>query len=151
MSDRFSFMSSYPHTLDDKGRLALPGKLRDELQKSERPDEVVALPNTESGCLTLYPHEHWRKVEEGVRAIEDSDERDKTLAHFHANAERLTLDKAGRLLLPNMHRKAAGLEREVMVVGQLFKIVVRPRGLQDEPEMSEAKKPKPETLKKIFL
>ncbi len=151
MSERFSFMSSYPHTLDDKGRLALPGKLRDELQKSERPEEVVAF-SSEDGCVTLYPHEHWRKVEDGLRAIEDTDERDDALEYYQGNSERLTLDKAGRLLIPPRHREMAGLDREVMVVGQLFKIVIRPRTAEDETVGGmRPKAPKPETKKKIFL
>lgn len=150
MSDRFSFMSSYPHTLDDKGRLALPGKLRDELQKSEKPEEVVAFAS-EDGYVTLYPHEHWRKVEDGLRAIEDTDERDAALAFYQGNSERLTLDKAGRLLLPPPHRKMAGLEREVTVIGQLFKIVIKPRSSQDAVEVVKPRMPKPETVKKIFL
>lgn len=150
MSDRFSFMSSYPHTLDDKGRLALPGKLRDELQKSEKPEEVVAFAS-EDGYVTLYPHEHWRKVEDGLRAIEDTDERDTALAFYQGNSERLNLDKAGRLLLPPQHRKMAGLEREVTVIGQLFKIVIKPRSSQDAVDAAKPRMPKPETVKKIFL
>jgi Uncharacterized protein conserved in bacteria len=150
MNEPISFMSSYPHTLDDKGRLALPGKLRDELKKSVRPDEMVAFAG-EEGCVTLYTQEHWREVEDSIVAIEDTDDRNEALDYYMGNAERLSLDKAGRLLLPAHHRKTAGLEREVMVVGQSYKIVIRPRTADDELETAKSRKPKPETIKKIRL
>lgn len=150
MNKSFSFMSSYPHTLDDKGRLALPGKLREELQKSDCPDELVAFAG-EDGCVTLYPQEHWQKVEADIVAIEDTDDRNEALDYYMGNAERLSLDKAGRLLLPAKHRKWAGLEKEVMVVGQSYRIVIRPRTSQDDLEEAKPRKPKPETIKKIFL
>lgn len=150
MSERFSFMSTYPYTMDDKGRLALPAKLRDELKKSDRPDEVVAFASKD-GYVVLYPHEHWQKVEDGLRAIEDTEERDVALAFYQGSAERLTLDKANRLLIPGQHRKTAGLEREVTVVGQLFKIQIKPRRPEDEIVPVEPAKPKSETVQKIPL
>lgn len=150
MNKQFSFMSSYPHTLDDKGRLALPGKLRDELQKSERPDELVALAS-EEGYVTLFPHEQWQKLEDDIRAIEDADERDAALDFFVAKAERLTLDKAGRLLLPGPYRKKAGLDREVTVKGKMYKIQIEPRSAQDDAEAPEPRRPKSETIKRLYL
>ena len=152
MSERFSFMNTYTHTLDDKGRLALPGRFRDELQKSERPDEVVALPN-ESGFLTLYPHEHWQKVEADLRAIEDTDEREAALEYFVGNSDRLTLDKNGRLLISPRFRELTGLDKEVDVVGLSFKIKIRPsvKNAEGLVEVPQPKAPSAATVKRIFL
>jgi len=150
MSERFSFMNTYPHTLDDKGRLALPGRFRDELQKSERPDEVVAFPS-EDGYLTLYPHEHWQKVEADIRAIDDTEERELALDYYMANTDRLTLDKNGRLLISPRHREMTGLSREVDVVGLSFKIKIRPRQQAEESGPQKPQAPSPATIKKIFL
>ena len=151
MSDRFSFMSTYAHSLDDKGRMALPGKLRDELQKSEHPDEMVAFPS-EEGFITLYPHEHWQKVEADLRSIEDTDQRDAALEYYMGLSDRITLDKSGRLLIPPRHREIAGLEREVEVIGKLFKIVIRPRRQSDDQAaQARPQAPDPSVVKKIFL
>ncbi|MDR0881993.1 MAG: hypothetical protein LBP55_05565 [Candidatus Adiutrix sp.] len=152
MSDRFSFMSKYPHVLDDKGRLALPGKLRDELAKSARPEELVALPNAEKGMVALYPYERWQKVEASFHRIEDSDQREITIRHFQGNSERITLDKAGRLLLPQRVREMAGLEREVAVIGALYKIEIWPRQVGDEfAARQEFTKPDPSTIRGLDL
>ncbi|MDR1045131.1 MAG: hypothetical protein LBP33_08450 [Candidatus Adiutrix sp.] len=153
MSERFSFMNTYTHTLDDKGRLALPGRFRDELQKSERPDEVVALPNQEGGYLTLYPHEHWQKVEADLRAIEDTDERETALEYFVGNSDRLTLDKNGRLLISPRFRELTGLDKEVDVAGLSFKIKIRPsrKNTAGQVEVPQPKAPDAATVKKIFL
>ena len=126
-------MSEYLSTLDDKGRLTLAGKLRDELQKSERPDEVVAHPS-EDGFVVLYPHEHWKKIEDGLRAIPDTNQRNAAIRYYMGKSERISLDKAGRLLLPQKHREAAGLEKEVIVRGALFKIEIWQRRLL-EPQL----------------
>lgn len=127
MSDRFSFMSKYPHSIDDKGRMALPKDLRDELSKSVQPDLLVALPSESGNAVVLYPHERWGKLEADIRAIQDSGQREQAIEAYLGNAERLTLDKAGRLLLPQRFRDMAGLERDVTVVGKLYKMEVRRR------------------------
>ncbi|KXS55656.1 MAG: hypothetical protein AMR96_07070 [Candidatus Adiutrix intracellularis] len=126
MSSRFSLMSRYEHSLDDKGRLALPVKHREELLKSGRPEEVVALP-LETGGLVFYPHESWQAIEADLRKIIDSDEREKALDFYMGNAERLSIDKSGRVLIPQ--RQRLSLLREVEVRGALYKIVVSNRPL----------------------
>lgn len=125
MSGRFSFMTTYHHSIDDKGRLALPKGLRDELELSERPDQLVALPGSGGDSVVLYPYEPWRKLEADIRAIKDSQQRELAIEIYLGNAERLILDKAGRLLLPQRFRDLAKLEREVAVVGKLYKLEVR--------------------------
>jgi len=127
MSGRFSFKSKYPHSVDDKGRMALPKDLREELEKSEQPEVLVALPGEDGTSVVLYPHERWRELEADIRAIQDSRQRELALEVYLGNAEKLTLDKAGRLLLPQRFRDMAGLDREVTVVGKLYKMEVRRR------------------------
>lgn len=127
MSDRFSFMSKYPHSIDDKGRMALPKDLREELGKSDQPEVLVALPGEGGGSVVLYPHERWRELEADIRAIKDSGQRELAIETYLGNAERLTLDKAGRLLMPQRFRDLAGLDREVTIIGKLYKMEVRRR------------------------
>ena len=143
MSKRFSFMSKYPHSIDDKGRMALPKDLREELEQSERPDLLVALPGEGGASVVLYPHERWRELEADIRSIQDSGQRELAIETYLGNAERLTLDKAGRLLLPQRFRDMAGLDREVTVVGKLYKMEVRRRQPGDfdsvtKPELDPA-------------
>ncbi len=123
MNNVFSFIGEFDHSLDDKGRLALPGKLREELQKSERPDEVTARANKE-GFVVLYPYEQWLRIEASIRAIYDNAARDVAVREIVGKAERLNVDKSGRVLIIPGHREVAALTREVKVMGGLDKIEV---------------------------
>ncbi len=124
MSGTFSFIGEAVHSLDDKGRLALPGKFREEMQHSERPEEIVAYASEQDGNVTLYPHERWQEIEAAVKAIQDSPSRLAMERRLGSNSERLAVDKSGRVLLSPKHRGLAGLEREVMVVGALSKVEI---------------------------
>lgn len=139
MSDPFSFIGEFSHSLDEKGRLALPGKLREELRKSNRPDEIVAFYNRKDGNLALYPSEQWQKIEEAIAGISNTTVRLSTARDFGRNSERLSIDKSGRVLLSQKHREAAGLSREVVVVGGLIKMEIWDRGkLQAQESVEEA-------------
>ncbi|MGL4209079.1 MAG: division/cell wall cluster transcriptional repressor MraZ [Candidatus Adiutrix sp.] len=121
ISEHFSFVSEFVHSLDDKGRLALPNRLREELQKSERPDEMTAYAN-EDGCVALYPFEQWVKIQEKLSEIPNTRARMATIREFVGKAERLSIDKSGRILLSPKQRELAGLSREVLVLGAISKI-----------------------------
>jgi MraZ protein len=142
MNHDFSFIGEFAHSLDDKGRLALPGKLREELQKSERPDELTARANRD-GYVALYPYEQWLRVEANIRAISDNAARDVAIREIIGKAERLNVDKAGRALIVPSHRELAGLAREVAVLGGLYKIEVwdrarlEARRIVDEPALAD--------------
>lgn len=124
METTFSFIGWANHNLDDKGRLALPGKFREELQKSERPTELVAYANSLDGLVVLYPHEQWQKIEEAINGIGDPLSYQAMAREYGYNSERLSLDKAGRVLLSQKHREIGGLGREVRVHGGLSKIEI---------------------------
>lgn len=124
METTFSFIGCANHNLDDKGRLALPGKFREELQKSERPTELVAYADSRDCLVILYPYEQWLQIETDIKNNENAGHRQALARDYGYNSERLTLDKAGRVLLSQKHRDTAGLEREVIVGGGIFKIEI---------------------------
>ncbi len=144
MNGTFSFIGEATHNLDDKGRLALPGKFREELQRSERPEEMVAYASERDGKVTLYSHEQWQKIEEAINGIADNFVRQAAAREFGFNSERLSLDKTGRVLLSPKHRAIAGLEREVVVVGAISKVEIWESGrlqaqrVKDEAAREEA-------------
>ncbi len=119
-----SFIGEATHNLDDKGRLALPGKFREELRKSQQPDELVAYMSSQDGCLYLYPAEQWQKIESAIDVQENPKVRKALFREYGLNSERLTLDKTGRLSLSAGHRESAALEREVKVIGSINKIEI---------------------------
>lgn len=106
------FLGRYNHTLDAKGRLAIPARFREALA------EGLVLTRGIDRCLALYPLDAWRPLAEKVSAlpISDPDARNFRRMVF-AEAADLTLDAQGRILVPPELRRYAGLEREALVVG----------------------------------
>ena len=106
------FLGRHAHSLDAKGRLAIPARFRDALA------EGVVLTRGIDRCLALYPMAAWRPLAEQVSAlpITDPDARNFRRMVF-AEAVDLELDGQGRILVPPELRSYAGLERDAFVVG----------------------------------
>ncbi|MDR2454989.1 MAG: hypothetical protein LBE49_00120 [Deltaproteobacteria bacterium] len=134
----FIFCGRYEHALDEKGRLMLPGALRDEMRKSLAPDRVYLGYYPGTGHLSLYPSERWKQLSQAWR-----DERRfpgtrlmmEAQRLFFANLEPVTLDKAGRILIPGHFRTRAGLVKEAVVLGVSDKMEIwDPAALQESDE-----------------
>lgn len=106
------FLGRHSHNLDEKGRLALPARYRDELR-----DGVVITRGFDK-CLLVYPMDAWTPLAERVSALSIGDPDVRLLRRMlFANATDLQLDRQGRILVPAELRSHAGLEREAVVVG----------------------------------
>ena len=99
----------YEHTLDVKGRLAIPSRLRDEL------GSVFYVTLSMDRCLSAYSAENWQKFSDKVDAMPFVKQR--KMRPLFAFAARCEVDGQGRILLPQNLREYAGLERAVTVVG----------------------------------
>ncbi len=105
--------------LDTKGRLAIPGRYREELVERCGGHLVVTVNNTKETCLWMYPLDEWNKVEQKVVALPDFDRNHQKLKRFFIGyASDLDMDKNGRVLLPGPLREFAAMEREVYLIGQ---------------------------------
>lgn len=116
--------------LDDKGRLAIPTRYRDELQSScDRQMIVTVAVNEccvgESGCLWLYPLPEWEKLEQTISKLPTLNKMAVQLRRFLiGNASECEMDGHGRLLLPEKLRKFANMEKKLVLVGQLNKFEI---------------------------
>ena len=99
----------YQHSLDSKGRLFIPAKLRDEL------GEVFFITISMDRCLCAYSGESWKNLTERVDAMPFVKQR--KMRPLFAFAARCEVDGQGRILLPQNLREYAGLEKAVTVVG----------------------------------
>lgn len=99
----------YPHSLDAKGRLFIPARLRDEL------GEVFYVTLSMEKCLTAYSSEGWKALEEKIKAMPRS--KQIQMRPLFAHAAKCELDAQGRILLPAALRDFAGLKKNVTVVG----------------------------------
>ena len=94
----------YQHSLDNKGRLFIPAKLRDEL------GEVFFITLSMDRCLCAYSAENWKIFSDKVSAMPFVKQR--KMRPLFAHAARCELDSQGRALIPY-----AGLTKSVTVVG----------------------------------
>ena len=113
------FMGEYNHTIDAKGRLIIPAKFRETL------GEEFILTRGLDGCLSIYPMDEWKSFEEKLKALPLTDKNARAfLRFFVAGATSCELDRQGRILVPGTLREFAGLEKEVVLTGNLTRIEV---------------------------
>jgi MraZ protein len=127
------FLGRYNHTVDDKGRLAVPARFRDELAGG------VIVTRGFDGCLLVYPLATWAPLAEKVSSLSIADPDVRLLRRMlFANAVDIQLDKQGRILAPADLRTHAGIEREAVVVGMnTFFEIWSPEGWAAQSEKVE--------------
>ena len=103
----------YKHSIDAKGRLAMPAKLREEL--GERFTVTKGL----DGCLSVYPEKEWEALEDRIRGLGNGEKARRVKRYYFANAFDAQLDAQGRILIPAGLREFANLQKDVVVIGQL--------------------------------
>lgn len=113
------FMGEYNHTIDAKGRLIIPARFRELL------GEEFILTKGLDGCLSIYPMDAWKAFETKLRALPLTNKNARTFTRFFvAGATNCELDKQGRILVPQTLREFAGLEKEVVLTGNLDRIEI---------------------------
>ena len=113
------FMGEYRHSIDEKGRLIVPSKLREQLGR-----EFIATKGLDK-CLYLYPMDEWKHVEDQLREKIMTDPASRRIVRFFlAGAVPCELDKQGRVLIPAQLRDFAGIDRDVVLAGMLTRLEV---------------------------
>src|SRR4051794_11357730 len=106
------FLGRFAHTVDAKGRLAVPSRFRDEL------GEGVVITRGIDRCLTLYPQTTWEPLAAKVNALSVADPDARAFRRlFFAEAANLDLDSQGRILLPPELRRYANIDRDATIIG----------------------------------
>jgi MraZ protein len=120
------FLGEYTPTLDDKGRLTLPAKFREQLETAYLTSEV-------DQCLALWPPEEFAARAAEVRELSrrDAASHDRA-AYFFAGAQEVVPDKAGRISIPPSMREFAHLQGPVVVTGFLDHVEIRASGAWQE-------------------
>ncbi len=111
-------------TLDAKGRMALPARVRETVSSVSDGHLVVTI-DTEERCLLLYPLPMWEVVQgklESLPNVKPSSRKLQRLLIGHATD--LEPDANGRVLLPQKLRDYAGLDRKLVLVGQGNKVEI---------------------------
>ena len=113
------FMGEYSHTTDAKGRLIIPSRLREDL------GEVCVLTKGLDGCLYIYPMDQWELFEEKLSKLPLTNRDARILVRFFVSgAAMVEFDKQGRVLIPQSLREFAGIEKDVVLCGNIGHIEV---------------------------
>lgn len=106
------FMGEYLHTIDNKGRLILPAKFREELGET-----FIATKGLDN-CLFVYTCSEWAILEEKLKKLPLAKPEARAFVRFFfAGAAELECDKQGRVLIPPNLRDHAKLDKDVVVIG----------------------------------
>ncbi|HSB52717.1 MAG TPA: division/cell wall cluster transcriptional repressor MraZ [Gemmatimonadales bacterium] len=106
------FTGEYRHTVDGKGRLAVPVKFRAQLD----PGSMVS--GWLDDCLAIHPKAGWDALAAKVAALPITDPQSRRFQRFvFSQAVEAEMDRQGRLLLPAFLRESIGLGTDAVVVG----------------------------------
>jgi len=113
------FLGTYSPRLDDKGRLILPAKFRDELA------EGLVITKGQERCLYLWPLAEFTRLTEQMRQapVTSKAARDYLRVFFAGASDELP-DKQGRITVPPALRDYAGLDRDCAVIGANTRVEV---------------------------
>jgi MraZ protein len=107
------FLGEYDHSLDDRGRITLPRKIRQELG-----DGDIVLSKGFDACIFGYDRESWEK--EAGKQLEQpvTEQKGRELRRYlFAAAQKTDIDKLGRILLPTHLKEYAEIKSDVKVIG----------------------------------
>lgn len=105
-------IGEYFHTIDTKKRLALPAKFRKELGRS------LIVTRGVDNCLVVYTEKEWKKIAEKLADLPESRPEARTYRRLIlAGAMLVSVDKLGRILIPENLKGYAGLKKKVVICG----------------------------------
>ena len=114
------FLGSYLHQIDAKGRISLPASFR-----RGHETEPFILVRTRPDALALYPDESWNEVQSALREmVRRNTAYGPQLLSVTAHASEVSLDKQGRILIPDRLRQSVGLGSEALIVGAINRIEI---------------------------
>jgi MraZ protein len=113
------FLGEFEHTIDQKGRLAVPAKFRNALA-----DGAVVTRGLDN-CLTIYPKKEWEKLAEKIASLPITEPNARSFSRLMlAGAMDVEADKQGRIILPAYLRQYAKLGANVVVAGLYTRIEI---------------------------
>lgn len=105
------FMGEYHHTIDDKGRITIPSKLRYEL------GEEFIITKGLDGCLFIYPKEEWESIAKKYKELPNTKDARNYLRFFLSGAVLSNFDKQGRINVNKPLIEYASLIKDCVIIG----------------------------------
>jgi len=106
------FTGEYRHSVDEKGRIAVPSKFRSQLEGGAVVSRWI------DGCLAIHTAAGWASLADKIAALPVTDAPARLFGRsIFAGATEAELDKQGRVLVPAYLREGIGLAGEALVIG----------------------------------
>mgnify|MGYP003795095171 FL=1 len=113
------FIGEYQHIIDDKSRIIMPSKFREDLGYN------FIMTKGLDNCLFVYPKEEWTILEGKLRSLPLTNRDARAFVRFFfSGATECILDKQGRILIPNNLREHAKLIKEAVIIGVCTRIEI---------------------------
>ncbi len=111
------FLGEFAHTIDDKGRLTIPAKFRDDLASG------VVITRGLDGCLWAYSRSEWEQLAEKISKLPTTNQAARNFSRFmFANAFDSIPDRQGRVLIPQNLRDYANIESDTIIIGVMNRL-----------------------------
>lgn len=105
------FLGEYRHSIDAKGRIIIPSKLRDGL------GENFIITRGLDGCLFIYPNNEWNNIINKYKEIPDTKNKRQFMRIFLSGATICEYDKQGRINIPTPLIEFADLKKDCIIIG----------------------------------
>jgi len=126
-------MGEYQHTIDSKGRVSIPARFREEL------GELFVITKGLDNSLFVYPMEEWRRLEQKLKSLPFTRADARAFARFFfSGAVECELDKQGRVLLPQVLREHARINKDVVIIGVSTRIEIWAKEVWEEYSLQAA-------------
>jgi MraZ protein len=111
------FLGEFAHTIDDKGRLTIPAKFRDDLASG------IVITRGLDGCLWAYSRAEWEQLAEKISHLPTTNLAARNFARFmFSNAFDSIPDRQGRVLIPQNLRDYANIESDTIIIGVMNRL-----------------------------
>lgn len=105
-------LGEYKHSIDKKGRMFIPAKLREDLGESF----VISKGIDQKPCLCIYSVDEWNELDEKIRRLPTM-KAGKLRRFLYSGANKIECDTQGRALIPQNLREYADLTAEATILG----------------------------------
>ena len=126
------FMGEYSHTIDTKGRLIIPAKLREGL------GDTFVITRGLDHCLYAYTMEEWERFQEKLASLPMTNADSRRLARFFlSGASEVEPDKMGRITIASAQKAHAGLDKEAVLIGMANRVEIWDKSRWDSTDYSD--------------
>lgn len=126
-----SFLGEFECKLDSKSRFLLPAALRKQLDPAA--SEQFVINRGFEGCLVLYPLNEWEKIARKLRGLNLFVAKNRAFyRQFHNGATAVGLDTSGRVLVPKVLMKFAGIDKDAVLFAYADRIELWAKDKYDE-------------------